>query len=180
MERKKIVTVFGSSIPKPGEEEYELAYYLGKKLAKNNLNVCSGGFQGIMDAVSKGARENGAEAIGITLKTYEAIPSMYLTKEIKCDNLFERLRLLIEHGDAYIVLNGGTGTLVELAIVWELMNKNALAEKPFACHGKLWKEIVELMEVQIRREKRRLGLIKCFDNIDDCAEYIIQALKEKF
>ncbi|MEG8946262.1 LOG family protein [Rosettibacter firmus] len=176
--RKKYVTVFGSSIPSPGDEEYELAYKLGKKLAENGLNVCTGGFQGIMDAVSKGATEKGAEALGITLAVYNARPSKYLTKEIRCNTLFERLNKLIEYGNAYIVLNGGTGTLVELAIVWELMNKKLLNEKPFACHGTLWKEIVHLMEEQIKREKRKTGLVKCFDDINECADFIIDKLKD--
>jgi len=176
--KKKFVTVFGSSIPRPGDYEYEIAYQLGKKLAANGFNVCTGGFQGIMDAVSKGAFEEGAEALGVTLKVYNAVPSKYLTREIKCNTLFERLQNLIKHGDAYIVLNGGTGTLVELALVWELINKNMLNEKPFACHGSMWKEIVNLMEEQIKREHRKTGLIKCFDEIDDCANYIIEKLKE--
>ncbi|MDH7605082.1 MAG: LOG family protein, partial [Melioribacter sp.] len=109
---------------------------------------------------------------------YNAIPSKYLTREIKCKTLFERLQNLIKYGDAYIVLNGGTGTLVELAVVWELINKNLLNEKPFACHGSMWKEIVNLMEKQIKKENRKTGLIKCFDEIDDCANYIIEKLKE--
>lgn len=176
--KKKFVTVFGSSIPRSGDYEYEIAYQLGKKLGANGFNVCTGGFQGIMDAVSKGATEAGAEALGITLNVYNAAPSKYLTKEIRCNTLFERLKNLIEYGDAYIVLNGGTGTLVELAVVWELINKNMLNEKPFACHGSMWKEIVNLMEEQIKREKRKTGLIKCFDSIDDCANYIIEKLKE--
>jgi len=176
--KKKFVTVFGSSIPCPGDYEYEIAYRLGKKLAANGFNVCTGGFQGIMDAVSKGATEEGAEALGITLSIYNAVPSKYLTKEIKCDTLFERLKKLIEYGDAYVILNGGTGTLVELAVVWELINKNMLIEKPVACHGTMWKEIVHLMEEQIKREHRKTGLVKCFDEIDDCADYIIEKLKE--
>ncbi len=175
---KKFVTVFGSSIPRPGDEEYEIAYILGKKLAENGLNVCTGGFQGIMDAVSKGASENGGHALGITLTLYNSTPSKYLTSEIKCNSLFERLQNLINHGDAYIVLNGGTGTLVELAVVWELMNKKLLNEKPFACYGKIWKDIVTIMEEQIKRENRKVGLIKYFDNIDDCANYIIEELKK--
>lgn len=176
--KKKFVTVFGSSVPRQGDYEYEIAYQLGRKLALNGLNVCTGGFQGIMDAVSKGAFEMGAEALGITLEIYNAIQSKYLTKEIKCKSLFERLQNLINYGDAYIVLNGGTGTLVELAVVWELINKKMLNEKPFACHGPLWKEIVNLMEEQIKRENRKTGLIKCFDEIDDCANYIIEKLKD--
>jgi uncharacterized protein (TIGR00725 family) len=173
---EKFVTVFGSSIPKPGDEEYETAYLLGKQLAQSGLNVCSGGFRGIMDAVSKGCVEQGGIAIGVTLDIYNVKPSQYLTKEIKCHTLFDRLKNLIETGDAYIVLQGGTGTLVEMALVWEYMNKYMIPEKPFACHGNLWNEIVGIMEKQIEKEKRKVGLIKCFDEIEECANYIISKI----
>lgn len=174
--KKKFVTVFGSSIPVAGEIEYEHAFKLGKKLAQNNINVCSGGFQGIMDAVSKGAFEGGAEAVGVTLDIYNALSSKFLSQEIVCHSLFERLKNLIEIGDAYVVLQGGTGTLLELALAWEYMNKNMIQSKPFACHSDLWTGIVDLMEKQIVKEKRRTGLIKCFSDIDECADYIISSL----
>jgi len=177
MKKKKFVTVFGSSIPKPGEDEYETAYRLGKKLADNNLNVCSGGFQGIMDAVSKGAVENGAESIGVTLNIYNAAASKHLTKQIETHSLFERLTKLVDIGDAFIVLQGGTGTLLELSLVWEYMNKGMIPQKPIACHSSLWNEITAIMERQIVKEKRKTGLVKCFQNIDECAEFIIAGLK---
>ena len=173
---KKCVTVFGSSIPKEGEEEYAVAYNLGIVLAKRGLNVCTGGYQGIMDAVSKGCKESGGETIGVTLDIYNAIPSKYLTEELKCNTLFERLKNLIDFGDAYVVLQGGTGTLVELAIVWEYMNKNMLEEKPLACYSDLWNEIVPVMEKQIVKEKRKTGLVKCFDDIEKCGEFIANSL----
>jgi uncharacterized protein (TIGR00730 family) len=176
MNNKKFVTVFGSSIPHEGDEEYENAYKLGKIFAGENINVCTGGFHGIMDAVSKGAFENNAEAIGVTLDFYNARPSRFLSKEIKCNSLFERLEKLIEIGDAYVVLQGGTGTLLELALVWEYMNKGMLTEKPVACHSSMWNAIVSVMEKQIMKEKRKLGLIQCFDSIDECAGYIISKL----
>ncbi|MDQ7818196.1 MAG: LOG family protein [Melioribacteraceae bacterium] len=173
---QKFVTVFGSSIPRPGDEEYETAYRLGKKLAETGLHVCSGGFQGIMDAVSKGATENGSEAVGVTLNIYNATPSKYLTKEIRTQSLADRLNNLIEIGDAYVVLQGGTGTLVELAIVWEYFNKNMISIKPFACHNTMWKQIVAIMEMQIKRENRKAGLIQSFDDIDKLADFIINSL----
>lgn len=177
MNKKKTVTVFGSSIPMPGEVEYETAYRLGKILAENNLNVCSGGFQGIMDAVSKGASENGAESIGVTLDIYSAAASKYLTQQIETHSLFERLTKLIDIGDAFIVLQGGTGTLLELSLVWEYMNKGMISQKPIACHSSLWNEISSIMEKQIVKEKRKTGLVKCFNDIDECAEFIISDLK---
>lgn len=174
---KKFVTVFGSSIPNENDDEYKIAFQLGEIFAKAGLNVCSGGYQGIMDAVSKGCTQNGGEAIGITLDIYNSIPSKYLTKEIKCKTLFERLSNLIEIGDAYVVLQGGTGTLVELSVVWEFINKNMIKEKPIAVHGEMWKEITSLMEKQIESEKRKIGLVKSFIDINELANFIINSLK---
>lgn len=174
---RKTVTVFGSSIPRPGDAEYESASRLGNLLAKGGLNVCSGGFQGIMDAVSKGAAESGTDAIGVTVNIFNAQPSRYLTREIRCNTLMERLNRLVELGDAYIILNGGTGTLLELSLVWESVNKGLIKEKPCAAVGPMWKNIISLMEVQIEREKRKTGLIKGFENVDECAAYIIDSLK---
>jgi len=176
---KKIVTVFGSSVPRSGEYEYEIAYQLGRKLAQSGVNVCTGGFLGIMEAVSKGAVEFGGDAIGVTLDIYNVKPNQYLTKEIKCSSLFERLKNLIEIGDAYIVLQGGTGTLLELSLVWEYINKNMIEERPVACHSSLWKDIVQIMEEQIKKEKRKTGLIKHYEDINDCADYILTRLYAK-
>lgn len=173
---KKTITIFGSSLPKEGDKEFEIAYQLGSLLAKNNFNICTGGYRGIMHAASKGAAENGAEAIGITVDLWGAIPSEFLTKEIKCENLFERITKLIEAGDGYIVLQGGTGTLLELAVVWELINKNLAAKKPIVCHSSMWNEIVRVMERQIEREKRSTGLIKCIDNVEEIVDYLNKSI----
>ena len=173
---KKTITVFGSSIPKQNEQEYETAYKLGIELAKRGFNVCTGGYQGIMDAVSKGASENGAEAIGITVDLWGAIPSKYLTKVIECETLFERITKLVETGDGYVILQGGTGTLLELSVIWELMNKNLLTTKPAACYSDMWKSIVEVMEKQIKIEGRKTGLIKPCDTVEQIVEYLDKQL----
>jgi len=77
----KTVTIFGSSLPVPGEQEYEDAYTLGKSLALAGLRVCNGGNSGIMEASAKGAFENGGEAIGITIKKFTSY-NKYLTERI--------------------------------------------------------------------------------------------------
>ena len=169
---KKTITIFGSAQPKEGEEEFETAYKLGALLAKNYFNVCTGGFQGTMNAVSKGAVENGAEAIGITVDLWNASPSKYLTKQIKCGSLFERISKLVELGDAYIILQGGTGTLLELSVVWEMMNKKMLNIKPVACHSSMWKGIVDIMDRQLIHENRPTKYIESFDNIEEIVNYI--------
>lgn len=176
MERKT-VTIFGSSFPQSGDEEYESAYRLGNYLGKNNLNVCTGGYGGIMDAVSKGAREAGTEAAGILLESSFADPSKHLSEKVRTKNLFDRIKILVERGDAYVILPGGTGTLVELSVIWEFFNKRIMKKKPAAAIGKMWEEIIPVIEERMLNEKRKTGLIKIFDNYENCAEYIIMKLK---
>ncbi len=174
---KRTVTIFGSSLPVEGDIEFETAYLLGKLLAQNNFNVCSGGYRGIMNAVSKGAVEEGGEAIGITVDLWNVKPSEYLTKEIKCDTLFDRISKLVEMGDAYVVLQGGTGTLLELSVVWEFMNKNLLETRPVICHSRMWKEIVSVMDKQIEKEKRLTGLVKSCESVNEIVYYLISHFK---
>ena len=178
---KKTITVFGSSIPRDGSIEYKEAYKLGASLASCGFNLCTGGYQGIMDAVSKGARENGSEAIGITLSRRRSFISRYLTREEKCNTLFERITRLIECGDGYVVLQGGTGTLLELASIWEMMNKGIIPLKPAVCHSQMWSRVVDVMERQIVNENRKTGLIKVINSIEDITAYFINAfLVKKF
>ncbi len=61
----RIVSIFGSSRPRPGESEYDEAFELGKEIARAGYTVCNGGYEGIMEASSRGAEESGGSAIGV-------------------------------------------------------------------------------------------------------------------
>jgi uncharacterized protein (TIGR00730 family) len=169
---KKIITIFGSSKPVNNEEQYLTAYNLGKQLALSGFDICTGGFNGIMEAASKGAVEGGSEAIGVTVNLWNGRTNKYLTKEIVCETLFERIDKLIEIGDGFVVLQGGTGTLLELAAVWEYFNKGLLDQKPIACHSKIWKVIVSEMNEQMKLEGRNFEMVKAFDSTEEITNYL--------
>jgi uncharacterized protein (TIGR00730 family) len=169
---KKVITIFGSSLPVEGDAEYENAYKLGALLAEKGFDICNGGNCGIMEATAKGALEKGAKATGITIKHFSSRTNKYLTELVVCETLFERITKLISCADGFVILKGGTGTLLELAAAWELMNKNIMGVKPITCHSSLWKDIVTVMEKQIESEKRETGLVSCFDRVEDIAEYL--------
>jgi hypothetical protein len=168
---KKIITIFGSSKPIKNEQQYLTAYNLGKQLAQNDFDICTGGFNGIMEAASKGAREGGAEAIGVTVNLWNGHTNKYVSKEIVCDTLFDRIDKLIELGDGFVVLQGGTGTLLELAAVWEYFNKGLLAEKPIVCHSGIWKVIVSEMNKQMKLEGRNSEMVKTLDTVDEITAF---------
>jgi uncharacterized protein (TIGR00730 family) len=172
----KTITVFGSSQPKQGEDQYKTAYELGIQLGKKGFNVCTGGFYGIMEAVSKGAIVSGVEAIGVTIDAWGLNGNKYLTREIKCETLFERITKLTEMGDAFVILQGGTGTLLELAAVWELSNKKFVDHKPILCHSTMWKQVISIMNEQMKKERRSTDLVKAFDTVEEIVSFITDKL----
>ncbi|MDA3862091.1 MAG: LOG family protein [Melioribacteraceae bacterium] len=172
----KTITIFGSANPIAGEEEYETAYRLGQILGQSGFSVCSGGFQGIMNAVSKGATESGGKAIGVTVDLFSSKKSEYLTEEIKCETLLSRIEKMVELGDAYIILSGGTGTLVEFSTVWEYVNKNLMPSKPIFAHGKMWEPMIGTIDNRLEFENKRTGIVKYLDNIEDFENELLKLL----
>ena len=144
---RNIVSVFGTSKTQPLDEVFELAETLGRLLAENGYTIANGGYGGTMLAGAKGAAAAGGHIIGITCTAFKrSEANEYVTEEISTECLSERLAKLIELGDAYVVLPGGTGTLLELADVWEHKNKGfAGANKPIILVGAFWAPLASMM-----------------------------------
>lgn len=142
---KNIVTVFGSSAIEPLEEVYQIALELGRTIAELGLTLCNGGYGGTMEAAARGALEAGGHTIGVTCTRFgRGGANAYIRQEIPTFDLFQRLQMLIRLGRAYVVLPGGTGTLVELALVWELLNKGLLrSERPLIVLGDAWQPVID-------------------------------------
>jgi uncharacterized protein (TIGR00725 family) len=156
--QKKVVTVFGSSRPLPGDGEYELAYGVGSALAKAGFTVCNGGYRGTMEASARGAKEAGGTTLGIVADSFAPRkPNDWIDAAVSKTSLIDRMMELIARGDAYVVLKGGTGTLLELAAVWELMNKTLLSERPIVLVGDFWSGVVKTLNDELAWE----GLEKC-------------------
>ena len=145
---KGTVTIFGTSRARTGDSTFALALETGRLLARTGFTIANGGYGGTMLAAAKGAAEAGGEIVGVTCSAFKARANRYITREIVTDSLDERLDVLIELGQAYVALPGGTGTLLELAKVWELRNKGFLKpDKPIILVGKFWKPLVELIGI---------------------------------
>ncbi|MFI5212102.1 MAG: hypothetical protein ACHQIH_04410 [Ignavibacteria bacterium] len=99
----KIITSFGSAFIKPDEPLYSETEEIGKRIAKAGYKVCSGGYYGTMEAISKGVTSAGGKAIGIGVKGWETKPNEYLTEIKLAENLMERILKLINIADEYII-----------------------------------------------------------------------------
>ena len=150
MSQELRVTVFGSSRPREGDADYEEARLLGRALAESGYSVCSGGYGGVMEAVSRGAKEGGGKTYGVTAEFFKARVNRWIDVEVRVETWQDRLFELIRVADGFVACKGGTGTLVELAVVWEMLNKSVLAGKPFAVLGDFWQPILDrVREVEL-------------------------------
>ena len=118
-----IITVFGSSKVEDFDPEYQKARELGRLLAESGYTICNGGYGGIMEASARGAKEAGGRAVGITADELNREANPWITEQRRVPTWRERLFALIDTGCAYVVCDGGTGTLVELFVVWEMLSK---------------------------------------------------------
>jgi uncharacterized protein (TIGR00730 family) len=179
---EKVITVFGSSRPRPGHAHYSEAQELGAQLAAKGFAVCSGGYAGVMEAVSRGAKEAGGRTLAVTAKFFRAQANQWVDEEIRVDTWQERLFELINRGNGFVVCPGGTGTLVELSVVWEMLNKGVMARKPIVALGGFWRGVVDCVrEVELADDspwgERGEALIHFADSPADAAAFLASRLE---
>ncbi|MHC4084755.1 MAG: LOG family protein [Planctomycetota bacterium] len=144
---EKTITIFGTGRARLGDDAYNLAYKTGKLLARAGFTIANGGYGGTMFAAAKGAAEASGQIIGVTCSAFKAsTANEYISREIVTNSLDERLDKLLKIGHAYVILPGGTGTLLELAKVWELKNKGfPETDKPIILVGGFWLPLLDLI-----------------------------------
>jgi uncharacterized protein (TIGR00725 family) len=175
---EKVITICGSGLCEESTELYNICFNLGKILAENDFTICSGGYRGIMEASAKGAKSVDGKTIGVIVEGWETKPNIYLDEIVKMPNLMERLTELIALGDGYIILRGGSGTLVELSVILELMNKGLMREKPVIFIDNFWLNLIEILKIDSKRLTELIERNVFFSNINETA-FVLLSYFEK-
>ena len=135
--------MFGSSRSREGDADYHEAHELGRLLASSGFTICSGGFGGSMEAVSRGAREGGGQTIGVTVDAIGPTGNRWLDEEVRTESIFRRIEHMITIGNGFAVLRGGAGTLAELALTINLLYIKALQPRPLVVLGADWRAVLD-------------------------------------
>ena len=142
----KTITVFGSAQVRPTDPLYATAETIGRDLAQAGYRVMTGGYYGLMEAVSKGASDAGGCVCGVTTDQiglqFDLQPNAYNGEIVHFADLRDRLSYMVQNADAYLAMPGGAGTLHEIAETWELTRIGGIPARPFVCYGELWREII--------------------------------------
>jgi uncharacterized protein (TIGR00730 family) len=176
--KPRAVAVFGSSEPREGDPLYEEARRVGGLLAQAGLVVVNGGYGGVMEAASRGARESGGRAVGVTTQAFTRGPgNAYLDEEIRETDLFTRTRRLIDLGDAYIILAGKSGTLAELTFLWALNRGGLLPPTRVVLLGECWKEIFRTLEERRMIEAEQIRITRLARTPEEAVEMVASFLR---
>src|SRR3989441_8145243 len=98
---QKVITVFGSSRPRAGDADYEQARELGHALAGRGFVVCTGGYGGVMEGASRGAKEAGGRVLAVTAAFFSARANAWVDEEVRVATWQERLFELVRRGHGY-------------------------------------------------------------------------------
>jgi uncharacterized protein (TIGR00730 family) len=174
------ITIFGGSRVEPDSDEYATAQQLGRALAELGFSVVTGGYNGVMEAVSRGAKEAGGHVIGVTVdviaRNFERTPNAFVDLEVRTAALLERIDKLVELGAAYVVLPGGAGTLAELGIVWNLALLGALHGKPLVVVGQGWQRVLRTMIEELHTVEHDLTFLQFANDVDEAVSLLSKSL----
>ena len=156
------VTIFGSARLQPGSEVYNAVKQLAAELTEMGCDIMSGGGPGLMQAANEGALSVDPEAlhrsVGIRVHLpFEQEVNPFVGKAYEHRTFFSRLHHFMIVSDAFVVVPGGIGTLLEMSIAWQLLQVRNLYNTPLILVGKMWAELVEWAGRTMSREGSELA-----------------------
>jgi uncharacterized protein (TIGR00730 family) len=174
---ERIVTIFGGSRCGEKTPEYEEARILGARLAEAGFTICTGGYLGVMEAASRGAREKGGRVYGIVMNQFKSEPNRYLTDKVASQHFYERLQNLITRSVGFVALRGGMGTVTEVSLVWNKIQTGVLEKRPLVLLGDCWKNVVEAWQQNLVVSDADVSLLDFAETADEACEIILKKLK---
>jgi uncharacterized protein (TIGR00730 family) len=141
------VTIFGSARVKPDHAAYAAVRDLAEELARLGCTIVTGGGPGLMQAANEGAARGGAagdaQSMGIRVDLpFEQEVNPFVEEIFEHRTFFSRLHHFVLASDAFVVVPGGIGTVLELMLIWQLLQVRKLTDTPLILIGAMWPELV--------------------------------------
>jgi predicted Rossmann-fold nucleotide-binding protein len=149
------VTIFGSARIQRGNWIYEEVRRTCAGLGEMGCDIVTGGGPGLMEAANLGATEGqsaaGAQSIGIRVHLpFEQHANPFVQQTFRHGTFFTRLHHFVLVSNAYVVAPGGIGTLLETAMIWQLLQVRQL-DVPLVLVGPMWRSLVDWAHAEMLR-----------------------------
>lgn len=169
---KKRVAVFGSATLKDGDAGYMEALQIGRLLGECGCDIATGGYAGVMQAVSQGCREGGGHCLGLGLSVFQHRPNPYIDEFVKPANLGERLDAFVCRCDLFLALSGGIGTVTEVLFCWDVARAGGMRKVPILVYGEAWQKLFALLKSDFVVQDSSFNYVKVIRSQPELAEYL--------
>ncbi len=143
------VAIFGSARAKPGSFVYEEVKRAATAFAAMGCDIVTGGGPGLMQAANEGAAAAGhpERSLGIRVDLpFEQEVNPYVAEAFEHKTFFSRLQHFVIASDAFVVVPGGIGTVLEMLMIWQLLQVRHIANVPLILVGRMWTELIAWSE----------------------------------
>ncbi|MGE5214298.1 MAG: LOG family protein [Nitrospirota bacterium] len=179
------VTIFGSARLQPRTPAYNAVKKLAAELTKMGCDIVSGGGPGLMQAANEGAHSVEPKALKRSVGIRIALPfeqevNPFVGQAYEHRTFFSRLHHFMIVSDAFVVVPGGIGTLLELSLAWQLLQVRKLYNTPLILVGKMWTGLVNWGRGSMLQKGNELAseidftIPHCVNTIDECLALIRQ------
>jgi uncharacterized protein (TIGR00730 family) len=130
------VSLFGSARAPVDDPGYELARETAAMLGAAGFAIITGGGPGMMQAANQGARDVGAQSIGLNIQLpFEQRFNPYVDIPLRFHYFFTRKVMFVRYSTAFVVLPGGYGTMDELFEALTLIQTGKILHFPVVLLG---------------------------------------------
>jgi len=169
------VAIFGSARAKPGTFVHDEVKRVAAAFAALDCDIVTGGGPGLMQAANEGATSvGGGASMGIRIELpFEQDANPFVSHAFEHGTFFTRLQHFVVASDAFIVVPGGIGTVLETLMIWQLLQVRHVDNVPLILVGKMWRGLVEwagktmLDPAQPLANPEDIALPVCVDTADE-------------
>lgn len=173
---RPVVGVLGSARITADDPRYATSLLVGKHLAEAGFTVMTGGYAGAMEAASRGAVEAGGEVIGLPVRRWEKLePNRWITSTIWVDSFVGRLPHLASCV-ALVAVDGGVGTLAELAVTWADRQTDPDVTPPLILVGHAWRAILDAIGASLVVGPADFRLVRWVKTAEEIVPAVTEAL----
>src|ERR1700751_3793280 len=177
------VTIFGSARAKPGTFVYDEVKRVAAALAEMGCDIITGGGPGLMQAANEGAAAANApqrnRSVGIRVDLpFEQDVNPFVEQAFEHKTFFTRLHHFVLTSDAFVVAPGGIGTVLELTMIWQLLQVKHVHDTPLILVGKMWAELVTWAKTHLLKSQPPLAnpedmtIPRCVNTADEAIALI--------
>jgi uncharacterized protein (TIGR00730 family) len=171
------VAIFGSARAQPGTFVYDEVKRAAAAFAALGCDIVTGGGPGLMQAANEGANAAGAPgSVGIRVELpFEQDVNPFVMQAFEHETFFTRLHHFVIASDAFVVVPGGIGTVLEMLMIWQLLQVRHVDKVPLILVGKMWRGLVDWARTSMLDPRLALASPQDFD-IPTCVDTADEAI----